>query len=83
MPPRPNSQFKSNSRTRLAEERLYRGWTQKLVASKIRYSRSGYAQLESGLRDGTDDQWLLLSRIFGVPVEDLKKRGEGHDYEKM
>lgn len=79
MPPRPNSKFKKNARTRLAEERLYRGWTQKLVASKIGYSRSGYAQLEAGLREGTDYHWNLLSRIYGVPADELKERGDGHD----
>lgn len=79
----PYSRFPDDCKPMLIMERLSRGWKQKDVADILHSSRSGYAQIEAGNRDGTDAQWRELESIFCVPSELLKmNKREYIDYLK-
>lgn len=47
--------------------------TQAEMADKLDYSRSQYALIERGERDGAQAFWNTLQAVFGVSDEDMWK----------
>lgn len=76
---RPHSNYVDGCRSRLINERLFRGWTCEDVAKKINISRSTYSQMETGIRKGSEYVWNDLQNLFGVPKEELKQVVDGFE----
>lgn len=77
----PYSRFTDNCRPFLITQRLEIGWKQKDIEEMTGISRASYAQIESGLREGTAEQWAHLQRIFCQPSELLRMhKTEYFDY---
>jgi len=68
---KPYSDRVSGSRGNMISERLIRNWRQQDIAEKLHISRSLYAKIECGERDGNDGFWESVSIIFGMPKEYL------------
>lgn len=51
--------------------RVQRKMTQDEMASRLKYSRSQYALVERGERDGTFDFWENLQQTFVIPSADM------------
>lgn len=71
---KPYSDRVNGSRTNMIHERLLRNWRQKDVAEKMNISRSLYAKIECGEREGNDRFWHSASIIFGMPESYLMFR---------
>lgn len=55
-----------SKRTSLKVFRIMRNLTQAEFAEKLGYSRSQYALIEQGKRNGTQDFWQKLQEVFSV-----------------
>lgn len=71
---KPYSDRVSGSRTNMISERLIRNWRQADIADKMHISRSLYAKIECGEREGNTAFWDSAAIIFGMPKEYLMKR---------
>lgn len=68
---KPYSDRVLGSRVNMISERLLRNWRQQDVAAKMNISRSLYAKIECGEREGNEGFWDSVSIIFGMPKEYL------------
>lgn len=71
---KPYSDSVDGSRVNMISERLIRNWRQKDVADKMNISRSLYAKIECGEREGSEEFWHSASIIFGMPERFLMAR---------
>lgn len=62
---------KMQKRTFLAEWRKNIGFTQAKIAEKLGYSRTYYAQVETGFRIGGAEFWRRLQELFFIPNKEL------------
>ena len=62
-----------NKRKNLKVFRAKHDLTQAEIAEKLNYSRSQYALIERGDRDGTQAFWNNLQAVFGVSDEEMWK----------
>lgn len=58
-------------RTELKVFRVKQNMTQEEFAEKIGFSRSQYALIEQGNRNGTIDFWDKLKSTFNIPDSDM------------
>lgn len=66
-PHRPHTKGVDGMRWNLYCARRDKGLTQEEVSKQLYVSRSGYTQIESGVRPGSDTFWAAASNFFEKP----------------
>jgi len=69
-------------KNRLDELRSLNGWTQQELADRLFVSRQTIISLEQGRYNPSLLLAFRISRLFGLPIEDVFINEENEDYEK-
>lgn len=58
---------------KIAEIRKEKGWTQVVLAKKMRIHRTGLTRIELGKVNSTINVLRLITKVLGISLEDLFK----------
>ena len=67
----------ANKRMALRLFRVSRDLSQNQMAEKLNYSFSHYSLVERGYKDGSQDFWNTLQRVFDIPDSEMWRLMKG------